>query len=63
METEIKKHRYYLYSDKTFKEESFTSDEDAITAGKDWAGCIRVIRARDGTEVWVKPSEPVFLKA
>ena len=58
-----KKHRYYLFTEKSFRDEHFISDEEAINSIKASPDVIRLVRAQDGKELLVKPFEKVFLKA
>lgn len=51
-----KKTRYYFYTAKSFTEDHFESDEDAITAGEGKTDCIRIMRARDSADIWTKPT-------
>lgn len=52
----MQKQNFYFFTEKTFTEGLFESDEAAIAAKPD--DCIRVMRAKDSNYIWTKPALP-----
>lgn len=52
----MKKQNYYFYSEKSFTEEQFENDKQAIDSLAKKTDCVRILRAKDSTDIWKKES-------